>query len=400
MSADLSLPTSFIERFALAPTASGVLSDLSFAVKDVFDIQGHQTSFGNNVWASTHPVATRHADSIATLLKAGATCKGKTVLGEFCCGIEGKNFDYGMPINPANPELVPGGSSSGSAAVVGSGEVDFALGTDMAGSIRIPASYCGLYGMRPTHNAISMAGCLSLAPSLDTVGVISRSLAVLEKAMQVLLIDKQLPDTSDNFKQLLLLDDLLAQSSTEIREAVQVFSKKLSQQLGLKIIHTSTHALFADNRLSLSETLRCLLCGEIWEALEPWLKQHPLKYGKTTTVDFSPMKTISPALLKDVRLKQRLYADKLDQALKNTLICIPTHRLPPRKRQVVLNEKNKAVNVFDYERLRPFVALSSIGKLPQLTIPVSYQTEIPISVSMLSARHTDLDLLKSVKSFL
>ena len=105
---------------------------------------------------------------------AGATMVGKTHTDELTRGILGVNAHYGTPLNPQAPGRVPGGSSSGSAAAVAGGLVDFALGSDTGGSVRIPASFCGLYGLRPTHGRIPLDGMLLQAPSYDTVGWFAR----------------------------------------------------------------------------------------------------------------------------------------------------------------------------------------------------------------------------------
>ena len=130
--------------------AGGPLSGLTFAVKDLFDVAGEPTGGGNPDWARTNPVPERHAALVDRLLRAGADVAGKTITDEVSLGILGENPFHGTPRNPAAPGFVPGGSSSGSAAAVAGGLVDFALGTDTGGSVRVPASFCGLYGLRTT----------------------------------------------------------------------------------------------------------------------------------------------------------------------------------------------------------------------------------------------------------
>ncbi|MBK9281099.1 MAG: hypothetical protein IPM93_23320 [Candidatus Obscuribacter sp.] len=107
---------------------------------------------------------------------------------ELALSLDGINAHYGTPLNPACPERIPGGSSSGSASLTAGGFVDFALGTDTAGSVRVPASYCGLYGLRPTHGLIGLEGVLPLGPSFDTVGVLASTLPVLSSVAEVLLV--------------------------------------------------------------------------------------------------------------------------------------------------------------------------------------------------------------------
>ena len=148
----------FVEQFRLEPTGSGPLDGLSFAVKDLFDLKGYVTGCGNPRWRDTHPPAAAHAVAVEQILAAGAVCLGKTVTDELAFGLDGENHFYGTPLNPRAPHRVPGGSSSGSASAVACGLVDFALGTDTGGSVRVPASNCGLFGIRTTHGRVSLAG--------------------------------------------------------------------------------------------------------------------------------------------------------------------------------------------------------------------------------------------------
>ncbi len=165
----------------------GTLSGLSFAVKDVFEVQGVRNCAGNPTWLETHPPAPRTAPAISRLLVSGAALRGLTLTDELTLGLNGENFHYGTPINSAAPDRVPGGSSCGSASAVAGGAVDFALGTDTGGSVRIPSSYCGIWGMRPTHGRVNNHGVVPLAPSFDTVGWFARSAEMLQTVGQHLL---------------------------------------------------------------------------------------------------------------------------------------------------------------------------------------------------------------------
>src|SRR3954449_13503596 len=179
----------FIEKFTLPATNDGPLRGLRFAVKDLIDVAGHRTGCGNPTWLATHPPASVSAVCVEQLLAAGAQCEGKTITDELAFSLLGENHFYGIPLNPKAPDRVPGGSSSGSASAVACGLVDFALGTDTGGSVRTPASNCGIIGIRPSHGIISVAGVMPLAPTLDTVGLFAREIDTLERAATVLLPD-------------------------------------------------------------------------------------------------------------------------------------------------------------------------------------------------------------------
>src|ERR1700726_1261890 len=175
----------------------GPLSGLSFAAKDLFDVAGHPTGGGNPDWAKSNPVPTRHGWAVQRLLDAGATLIGKTITDEVSLGIVGENAFYGTPVNSRAPGRVPGGSSSGSAAAVAAGLCDTALGTDTGGSVRVPGSFCGLYGIRATHGRLDLTGMMRQAPSSDTTGWFARDAMTFARVSAVMLgeaIPDQLPE--------------------------------------------------------------------------------------------------------------------------------------------------------------------------------------------------------------
>src|SRR6266550_6403613 len=165
----------------------GPLSGLTFAAKDLFDVSGRPTGGGNPDWARSHPVPSRHAWAVQTLLDAGAELIGKTITDEVSLGILGENPFEGTPVNPRAPGRVPGGSSAGSAAAVAAGLCDIALGTDTGGSVRVPASFCGIYGIRQTHGRLDLSGMMSQAPSSDTTGWFARDAETFARVCAVML---------------------------------------------------------------------------------------------------------------------------------------------------------------------------------------------------------------------
>src|SRR6202047_790489 len=174
-------------RIAGAP--GGPLAGLTFAAKDLFDVAGHPTGGGNPDWGRGHPLPTRHAWAVQRLLDAGARLVGKTVTDEGALGILGEHPFDGTPPTRSAPDRVPGGSSSGSASAVAQGLCDTALGTDTGGSVRVPASFCGLYGIRPTHGRLDLSGMMSQAPSSDTTGWFARDADTFAKVSSVMLDD-------------------------------------------------------------------------------------------------------------------------------------------------------------------------------------------------------------------
>jgi aspartyl-tRNA(Asn)/glutamyl-tRNA(Gln) amidotransferase subunit A len=154
------------------------------AVKDLLDTAGLTTTYGSALFADHVPAAS--AEVVQHLEASGYAVAGKTNLHEFAYGISSQNPHYGTVPNPVAPGRLAGGSSGGSAAAIAVGDVELALGTDSAGSIRIPAAWCGVVGFKPTHGLVSAEGCFPLAPSYDVVGPIASSVAGCERLMRKL----------------------------------------------------------------------------------------------------------------------------------------------------------------------------------------------------------------------
>jgi amidase len=169
--------------------ASGPLAGLTAAVKDMYDIAGTPTGAGSPEWLATHAPAQRHAPAIESILAAGATIVGKAICEELFFSVTGINAHYGAPANVRAPGRMAGGSSSGSAAAAAAGACDFALGSDTGGSVRVPASFCGLYGIRPTHGRVDLTGVVAMAPSFDTAGWLAATPGVFRRVGAALLDD-------------------------------------------------------------------------------------------------------------------------------------------------------------------------------------------------------------------
>ncbi|MEK3902919.1 amidase family protein [Paenibacillus sp. FSL R7-0179] len=176
-----------VPELEIPGSGHGTLHGLAFTVKDVFAVAGHRSSAGNPDWLRSHEPADSHATVVRMLLEAGAMLRGAAHTDELMYSLGGENYHYGTPVNPHGENRIPGGSSSGSAVAVASGSVDFALGTDTGGSIRVPSAYCGVFGYRPSHGAVSLEGVIPLAPAFDTVGWIAGSAELLLKTGRVLL---------------------------------------------------------------------------------------------------------------------------------------------------------------------------------------------------------------------
>jgi amidase len=214
-------------RFVIDGRAGGTLSGLRFGAKDLFDIAGHVTGAGNPDWLASHTAATRHSAVVARLLEAAAAIMGKVQTDLLAYSLHGNNAHYGAPITPRAPLRVTGGSSSGSAAVVATGLVEFALGTDTGGSTRVPASYCGLRGLRTSHSLLSAAGLVQLYPRFDTVTWQARDAVTFERVARVLL-----PVSRFTPSRVLSLDDAWALADEEFAEPMARALHTLATQVG------------------------------------------------------------------------------------------------------------------------------------------------------------------------
>ncbi|MGH2992999.1 MAG: amidase family protein [Solirubrobacterales bacterium] len=217
---------------AVVPSGDvGPLSGVRVVAKDVIDVAGTITGAGNPDWGAAQRPAPAHATAVAALLHAGAGLAGKGQCAELAYSVSGDNVHYGMPRNPAAPDRDPGGSTSGPAAAAAGGLCDLGIGTDTLGSTRIPASYCGLYGFRPTHGAISTAGVLPLAQRFDTVGLLASEPAALRRAADVLLGNRAAVG-DDPPRRLLIATDALAVADPDVAEAVRAATERLGHSLG------------------------------------------------------------------------------------------------------------------------------------------------------------------------
>ena len=212
----------------MAGSGNGPLAGRSFMVKDLFAIKGHKVSIGNPEWYAAASPAAETAPALLRLLDAGATLTGITICDELLYSVLGTNVHYGAPVNIHALRHVTGGSSCGSAAAVAAAMCDFALGSDTGGSIRVPAAFCGLYGLRPTHGRIDMSGVTPMAPSYDTVGFLARDAALFRDVGRVLL---QGSSVAAPLQHVILAQDMFARGEASIDEEIWRVLDKIESAL-------------------------------------------------------------------------------------------------------------------------------------------------------------------------
>ncbi|PKI44190.1 hypothetical protein CRG98_035427, partial [Punica granatum] len=247
----------FVQRLQLLPPpqppppkAPHPLTGLTFAVSDVFDIEGYVTGFGHPDWARTHEAASRTSPVVAGLVEGGATCVGKTVVDEMAYSINGENKHYGTPTNPAAPARVPGGSSSGAAVAVSADLVDFSLGVDTIGGVRVPSAFCGILGFRSSHGLVANAGFIPVSPSLDTVGWFAKDPNILRRVGHILL---QVPFAVQRTpRHMILADDCFQLLKIPTDRVSQVVIKATEKLFGRQLLkHENLEEYFNSNVPSL-----------------------------------------------------------------------------------------------------------------------------------------------------
>lgn len=383
----------FVERFAIEAKGSGILAGLSFAVKDLIDVQGYKTGCGNPSWRDTHPPAAANAVCVDQLLYAGAHCVGKTVADELAFGLNGENFFYGTPLNPRAPDRVPGGSSSGSASAVACGLVDFALGTDTGGSVRVPASNCGIFGMRSTHGVVSVAGVNPLAPSFDTVGIFSATCDVLSRVAAVLLacdIPRSVHVGTVHF-----LREAFEASVPEVNETLNRSADLVKNVFSGKTRTTSLRDIVGDHA---AKELRNwyniysrIQWAEIWSCLGSWVSETSPSFGPRTKVSFELVKNVDrKETVEAIREREYLYRLLKKFLGPDDLICMPTAPTPAPIKGTLGVDRSTADY---YLRTLEMTAVSGIGRLPQVTLPLGNVGGVPIGMSLLASQGMDGFLL-------
>lgn len=388
----------FVTTFDLSPTDDGPLAGLRFAVKDTIDVAGFKTGCGNPTWRDSHPIAVAHAVCVEQLFHAGARCVGKTICDELAFSLLGENHFYGTPLNPHAPDRVPGGSSSGSASAVACGLVDFALGTDTGGSTRVPASNCGIWGFRPSHDFISVAGVNPLAPSFDSVGVLARSAHVLTKVGFVLL---PAPVSVSKPAKIYLLQDAFALADPDVREALSKPKRRLREIFGDIVRESSLQEMVTDdaghNFASWADTFCVIQWAEIKNSLGAWMANAKPELGPEIAASFELVNQLDRRRIAGAVQRREQYFRSLHQSLgPDDLLCIPTTpALAPCKGDP---PSRSSSGTGYYPRLLSLTSVAGMGRLPQVSFPIADANGIPVGLSLLARHGQDSFLLQAAKT--
>ena len=370
------------QRFRIAGRAGGPLAGLTFAAKDLFDVAGHPTGGGNPDWARDHPVPSRHAWAVATLIDAGADLIGKTITDEVSLGILGENPFEGTPQNPRAPGHVPGGSSAGSAAAVAAGLCDLALGTDTGGSVRVPASFCGLYGIRPTHGRIDLAGMMAQAPSSDTTGWFADDAAVFARVSAVLLgepIGEALPH------RLVIASDAFALADADTAAALEPMVARLGALIG----EVREEALAPPGLAAWARAQRTLQPYEAWQTFRDWIDRGNPRFQFSVARNLALAASIPAGERSWAALVREEARGRLRRLLPSgTILCLPTTPFPapPCGQKLSVLEPLR-------DRITALCAHGGLTGVPQVTLPGASVAGLPVGLSIVGGRGSDASLV-------
>lgn len=368
----------------VAPTGTGPLSGTTMAVKDLYAVAGHRVGAGNAAYLDEATPAPKHADVVGLLLSAGVAIRGISRTDEFAYSMSGTNVHYGSPLNPWSADRVVGGSSSGSASATARGLVDIGLGTDTAGSVRVPASYCGLFGIRTTHGLLPLDGVLPLAPSFDTVGWMTRDADLLDLVARC-LIDEGPDDPPTPIGSLLIADDLCGLADPSTAAAVVDTAGRFAVDRGVPL---ARGRVLAGIDGDIREAFRVVQSAEAWSANGEWVTAHPgvigpgirdrFAFGATVSVDQA---VDARGILADARAVIR------DRIPAGTAIVMPAASGPAPLIALAGAEKMamRAATL-------ALTTVAAAAGLPVVVAPAGTVDGLPVGIALMGAAQADLAL--------
>lgn len=352
----------------------GPLAGMRIAVKDNFDIAGHVTGCGNPEWAATHDPAETTAPLVEKLMRLGATIIGKTQMDELAFSLMGQNARYGMPVNPAAPDRMPGGSSSGSAVAVAAGEAEIGLGTDTGGSVRIPASFCGLFGWRPTHGLLPVEGLVPLAQSYDVPGFMTRDGETLSLLARLLAPEAELlaPELLRpvKFWDLAEPETVAALAWAPGRAVGPLFSPEMFE--------------------SLLPVFRVCQGAEVARNFRDWIAANEPAFGPGIRERFAGAIALDAGEIAKAREQRSHIAEYLLSVVnQRRLLILPTAPAPAPLRNVT----GEAMEAYR-NRALTLLSLAGHAGLPQVTVPSRDASGLPVGLSVIGPKGSDRALVR------
>ncbi len=361
----------------------GLLSNLNFVLKDMCDVKNLKTSCGNPDFFKKCDFANDYAPFLKDLLNEGTVLKGITVCDEFFYSLIGENGHYGTPTNLNAPSCVPGGSSSGSAAALTTDLYDFSIGSDTGGSVRIPASFCGLIGMRPTHNRINTKGVYPMAPSFDTIGWFANNPEIFQKVGNVLL--NNIERSNVDFKQYVVAEDLLELCDAEVQDNFNNYINVNIPNINKTRLSTNTKAIIADN-------FRILQGAEVKENIIPWIENNKPNISPEIRSRIDMASKITDIEVNRALIFRKTLIDEIKKSLpEGTIAVFPTSPFSAPKS----GQDDESLGSFR-KRLMELTSIAGMTSRPQITIPRLKDKSGPVGISLLGWKYSDEILLNKL----
>ncbi len=367
----------------VAHAPSGPLSGMTVAIKDIFDVAGYPTGCGQPHALAESGIKVATAPIAAAFLNAGARFVGKTHTVELAYSLNGKNAHFGTPVNAAAPDRIPGGSSSGSASAVAAGLADIGLGSDTGGSVRGPASYCGLFGIRPTHGRLPLDLTMPLAESFDTPGWFTRDAAAFVRVGDAILGEDTSPLPAK--PRLMIAEDLFEQTDPEalrILNAVVARIDRMGEPLGkVRVVAPDFDALYW--------AFRYLQGHEAWQAHGAFITRNKPSLGPGIAERFAFAATVGHPEVKDSQNVRKRFREHLAAILDaDGVIILPT--VPDVA--ALLDTSEADLEVQRNQSLR-LLCVSGLTGFPQISIPVATKDGAPLGLSILGPPGSDRSLV-------
>jgi len=362
--------------------AAGPLAGLSCVVKDMYDIAGERTGCGSPEWLAAHGPAARNCPPVQKILDAGATIIGKTICDEYFYSVTGANAHYGTPVNARAGGRLPGGSSSGSAAACGAGLCDFALGSDTGGSVRIPASFNGIYGLRPTHERIAHEGVADMAPSFDVPGWFAATPGVFRKVGAVLLDEKRVAADIDR---VIVLEDAFAQAEDPVAAPLRALLGFMRDDLP-EMVHGR---IAPDGFDPWREAFRIVQAYETWQTFGGFISKHRPNIGPGIRERMNFAATVTKAQADashEIVVRAREHIRQI--AAPGTILALPTApSIAPK-----IDTPMDALDDFRTRVMR-LTCTAGVSGLPQMSIPPGTVAGCPVGLSFIGWAGGDEALL-------
>lgn len=372
-------------RFTLPPIAQGSLSNARFAVKDVFDIAGHATGAGNPTWLATHAIPTESHPVVDRLRAAGAEVAGKVITDELAYSLNGDNMHYGTPVNPNAPGRVPGGSSSGSVSAVAAGLVDFALGTDTGGSTRVPASYCGVWGLRTTHDLLPRTHMVPLHPSFDTVTWFARDAGMFARVGRTLLGSSGL-----QIRRVLAPRAVWDLASPDFLPHLEHVAGTLADRANTRLDQVDVLRGAGDSLESWRTAYVAMGAHEAWALHGDWITRHQPTFSPPIAGRWQAAAGVSDAQFSEASAEvARIRAHMRALVGEDAVMILPSAAgIAP-----LLGASGADIDALRMRTMH-ITCIAGIAGLCQVSIPFRNSEGVPVGVSIVGPAGSDLDVIE------